>query len=270
MATAAAVSSHVCIIKAFSDQIKSNQTSRNGAEVVRGRSAAEWHSFFGLSSFVRRMPPELLGMIFFFCLDPSVTRDNNFAKTSILGVYRRWRNIALGTPAFWTSLAIPNSSMSPDIRDRRLDPFFPMNWLICTTRNSGSLSLDVTLEFPLHSTLFYAVLSFLQSTLYRCRSLTISGPQTGRIPGRSILPLRSLRHLVLVSGCFNLLVQNLLHNFSGSSKFLHCNTSSSQSQVPMKLINCIVTQVLRFFLKNVFIAEKLSALYQVSLSRASI
>ncbi|KAJ7158553.1 hypothetical protein C8R46DRAFT_1354515 [Mycena filopes] len=61
-----------------------------------------------LLSPIRRIPPEVLGEIFFHCLprdtfvQPSATR----APLLLTQISSNWRSVALATPALWTSLAI--------------------------------------------------------------------------------------------------------------------------------------------------------------------
>ncbi|KAJ7685693.1 hypothetical protein DFH06DRAFT_49024 [Mycena polygramma] len=62
-----------------------------------------------------RIPPEILAEIFMHCLPPRTSRPNVVRAPLLLcGICRRWRDIALFTPALWSSLGIDLDALSTE------------------------------------------------------------------------------------------------------------------------------------------------------------
>ena len=74
-----------------------------------------------LISFARRIPPEVLGEIFYHCLPktPYIIPKGNESPMVLTRVCRRWRNVAISTPHLWSSLSIHLEKIARDPCYRR-------------------------------------------------------------------------------------------------------------------------------------------------------
>lgn len=94
--------------------IESARSALKQLLVARGRTYDDLEAHRALFSPIRRIPPELLGEIFFHCL-PAETYIRPSAKEYPLlftQISSTWRAVALATPALWTSLAVNLSTES--------------------------------------------------------------------------------------------------------------------------------------------------------------
>ncbi|KAH7887151.1 hypothetical protein F5I97DRAFT_2021313, partial [Phlebopus sp. FC_14] len=140
------------------------------AELRERKSRVQESSKFHrtLTSAIRRLPPEILGEIFLYCLPeyPYITQCHRYTPLVLTWVCQRWRSIAMATPQLWSSLAMTLHKTTK--ADYRLQC---ETWLarakdiplILSIRSSGSI--DRTL----------CPLGWLRSLVARCRDLHWGG-----------------------------------------------------------------------------------------------
>ena len=120
---------------------------------------------------IRRLPPEIMGEIFFEVLDglylqgqtkPGTSRP--LTTLSLMRVCTRWRSIITGTPRLFTKLLL-----SPR-EDVEYSPFYIIpKWISW----SGTLPLDITIlpDRVSEKSTIIKTLSLISQGLFRCRSL---------------------------------------------------------------------------------------------------
>ncbi|KAF7337861.1 hypothetical protein MVEN_02009100 [Mycena venus] len=86
-----------------------------------------------------RLPPELVVLIFLYCLpdDEFVTPSLTTAPLLLSVVCRRWREIAFSTPKLWSSLSLEFTAM----RERRKEAMEPSDFLWDVALKSAGCTL---------------------------------------------------------------------------------------------------------------------------------
>jgi hypothetical protein len=135
------------------------------------------HLLSTLLSPVRFLPPELLGEIFRYCL-PQDYDELGAHKAVMLPshVCKRWRDVALSTPALWTNIVL-------HVTDKTLESQTALvtDWV----SRSGNLPLSFTLEGQENVYQFWrfffsiASVGNISTSLYHWRHFSASKQQMG-------------------------------------------------------------------------------------------
>jgi hypothetical protein len=138
---------------------------------------------------IRRLAPETLGEIFELCnsssVTPGVRRIISPDSTPLLmgRVCRKWRQVAMGNPQLWTSIALEHTAEMP----LKVNPFIIIPaWL----NRSGCLPLNIYLGDGLekifaterHTEVVGSCMEMLGDHFYRCRSFHVTNAYPNILP----------------------------------------------------------------------------------------
>ncbi|KAK7033297.1 hypothetical protein R3P38DRAFT_790814 [Favolaschia claudopus] len=99
------------VLDEFDADIEGARSVLKGLLTEREQTHDALEAHRALLSPIRRIPPEVLGEIFIHCLarqsmEPFVQASGDQFPLLLTQISSNWRNVALATPALWTSLAI--------------------------------------------------------------------------------------------------------------------------------------------------------------------
>ncbi|KAL0579416.1 hypothetical protein V5O48_002587 [Marasmius crinis-equi] len=163
-------------LKEYQAQINRLQASIWALESKSKRLMKNMESYRSLLSPVRRMPLEILTMIFtFLCGNNDLVPSTPPPAISLSMVCGRWRDIALSSPTLWSTLSLDFSHWTEAARLHSLE-----NTTRLFMENSGRSPLKISVTFPSHEFPAEALPSLRniskQCNRWQSLSLTFSEP----------------------------------------------------------------------------------------------
>ena len=135
----------------------------------------------------KKLPPELLGKIFQYCVPDKTCLPPGLYDSPLLlcQVCRSWREVALGTPTFWNRIAVEFKS------SRRVRPINLLDMAKIWLSRSGvtiplSIALDVDHAHDDGGLGMSSVQALIRPYIHRCREITL------RLPTISFRPFLQL------------------------------------------------------------------------------
>lgn len=167
-------------IKRLNTEIAKLQEALNTLTSQRDKIQEVVDSHRALLSPIRRIPPEVLQLIFGFCLDSRRNPVMHHCEAPLLlgRICSKWREIAMmKTPELWSSIHI---AVPPLQRLLRLDPVHVVEWL---NRSGKTRPLDISIYTPQArepsavAAPFISYLRVILSYASRWRTLRLHMPQ---------------------------------------------------------------------------------------------
>ncbi|KAF9459868.1 hypothetical protein BDZ94DRAFT_1267291 [Collybia nuda] len=175
----AAIDERTSIITTYSEEIEGLELKQEeikdqiqALDIQRLQVEAELEKLKFIHFGIRHLPPEILGTIFYFCVENewgNVVPLSSVAPLLLCRVCSLWRKVALGTPRLWARLEI---EVKPDIL-----PDEYRNMLSFLLKNGAALprELQITADYIKAPDSSLAVLSAIHPALYLVQKLLIYG-----------------------------------------------------------------------------------------------
>ncbi|KAJ6490710.1 hypothetical protein C8R47DRAFT_1123300 [Mycena vitilis] len=178
------------------------------------------------------LPPEILAEIFIYCLDIDEDDDDNFivpdlaaAPLILCGICRRWRDVAISTPALWNSLQIDLGSSN----ERQTVDFHKM-WL--SRARTTPLSLKLCLHHRVPGGFEISLLSTINGLSRQWKNIDFEAPDVASFvfPAKGSFPLLEKLRITSVDNLSN---AEFLITFCNAPRLREVEVSKYHPHIPI-------------------------------------
>ncbi|KAF9459869.1 hypothetical protein BDZ94DRAFT_1134033, partial [Collybia nuda] len=82
-------------------KIRELEAEMKSTEESRSQNRSQLRHLKAILSPMRRVPPEVLAKIFYFCLKPPIVPQISAAPLLLCRICKKWRDVALKSPELW-------------------------------------------------------------------------------------------------------------------------------------------------------------------------